>query len=173
MYSERSAPTIDVALGAAPGLTLFVASTYALAIAAVATSGLAPWLRLCLAIGLAALGAHWVIHTGLRLGSRSLARVVLYPDDECTLVQRSGRTLTARMISGMVITSCLAVVTVRSGRHWISVPVSAGATDPEAFRKLRVRLMIAPPARGFPHIRQLCANALRWLMRRRENDRGG
>lgn len=145
MYSERSAPTVDLALGAAPGLTLVVGAAYVLAIAAVVLSGLAPWLRLCLALGIAALGADWITRTGLRLRSRSPARLVLYPDDECTLVERGGRARAGRLASGVVVTSRLAVVAVRIGHRRLSVPVSCGATDAEAFRQLRVRLTVAPP----------------------------
>lgn len=145
MSSERSAPVIDLALGAAPGLTAIVIAAHALAIAAVAASGLPLWLRICLATGLALLCAYWVLRTGLRLDSRALVRLVLYPDDECTLVERGGRSWTARLASGAVISPGLAVVTVRKGyRRW-SIPISSGATDGEALRELRVRLRLAPP----------------------------
>lgn len=163
MSWERSAPTVNLALGPAPALTALVGAAYAVAIAAVVLSGLPLWLRVGAAVALAALGADWVTRTGLRLRARSLARIVLYPDDDCTLVERGGRTRSARLAAGSVVTARLAVLTVRIGRRRLAIPVSAGAAAAEAFRLLRVRLTVAPPTQPPPLARRAYAALARGL----------
>lgn len=162
MSSERSVPTVDLALGAAPGLTVFVTVVHALALAAVLASGLALWLRLCFAAALAVLCLRWVLVTGLRAAAGSVTRLVWYPDDECTLVERGGRILSGRVTAGVLVTPRLATVTVRVKRHRRAVPISAGATDPEGLRQLRVRLTVAPPGPAGSPIRRIRA----WIAER-------
>lgn len=147
MSSDRSVPVVDLMLGASRTLSLGVTIVTLLAGAAVFASGLAIWLK-CLVVSIIVAGAlRWLAVEGLRRATHSVVRLVLMDEEECMVVERGGAQCGVRVVYAAVIASTFAVVTVRSGR-WLTrtMCIARDAVDGDAFRRLRMRLNVAPPA---------------------------
>ena len=166
MSSERSAPVVDLALGASRFLCLTVGGVGLLAMASVFASGPALWLRCLIALAIAVGGAYWLVVEGLRRVPHAIVRLVLMDEDESMVVERAGRMLSVRIIRVSVIAASLAVVTLRTGRRRTrTLCIARDAVDTDGFRRLRMRLNISPPL-----VRQA---GLRARLRRSDSGSGG
>ncbi len=146
MSSERSAPIVDLTLGASRLLCLTVAGVGLLATASVFASGLAFWLRCLIALVIAISGTYWLVVEGLRRVSHTIVRLVLMDDDEAMVVERAGQMRSVRITRVAVIAASLAVVTLRTGRwRTRTLCIARDAVDTDGFRRLRMRLNISPP----------------------------
>jgi hypothetical protein len=146
MSFERSAPIVDLALGASRVLCWTVAGVGLLATASVFASGLAFWLRCLIALVIAIGGTYWLTVEGLRRVSHAIVRLVLMDDDEAMVVERAGQMRSVRMIRVSVIAASLTVVTLRTGRRRTrTLCIARDAVDTDGFRRLRMRLNISPP----------------------------
>lgn len=96
----------------------------------------------CLAAGaVLAAGIRWLYVEGLRRAPSAVVRLVLLEDDESMVVERRGRQRGVRVIRAVVVSSSLALVTLRAGRWRARTLCIAGdAVAADAFRRLRVRL---------------------------------
>jgi hypothetical protein len=166
MSSERSAPIVDLTLGASRLLCVTVMGVGLLATASVFASGLAFWLRCLIALVIAVSGVYWLAVEGLRRISHAIVRLVLMDDDEAMVVERAGQMRSVRMIRVSVIAASLAVVTLRTGRRRTrTLCIARDAVDTDGFRRLRMRLNISPPL-----VRQ---TGLRRILRRSDSSIGG
>jgi hypothetical protein len=95
---------------------------------------------------LVAFGVWWIVVHGLRLTAFSIRRIVWQPEGECILVDRRGRTSSGHVLAGAFVSPFLASVSVRIGRRRRAVVIARDAVDADAFRRLRMRLNISPPA---------------------------
>ncbi|HEX5313840.1 MAG TPA: protein YgfX [Gammaproteobacteria bacterium] len=164
MSFERSPPLVDLPLGASRSLAALCALAHALAIAASWASGLPRIAAAALTIALAAHGLWWIASQGLRILPSSLRRFVWQPDGECILVQRRSRNWSGRVLPGHLASSALTVIRVGAGRERRVIVVARDAVDAEAFRRLRVRLNLAPPPVRPPLLRR-CIGRARSLLR--------
>lgn len=144
MSFGRSAPVVDLTLGASPAMSLLVAGVGLSAIGCVLFSGLAWWYK-CIATAVIAFGGiHWVFMEGLRRASRSVVRLVLVDEDESMVVERAGRMRSVQLTHAVIITASVAVITLRVGRwHTRTLCIAQDAVDGETFRRLRMRLGVA------------------------------
>lgn len=148
MSSDRSVPVVDLTLGASRVLSLWVTVVTLLASAAVFASGLPVWLK-CLIVTIIMAGTgRWLFAEGLRRVPHSVVRLVLMDEEECMVVERAGIQRSVRVVHAAVITSSLVVVTLRSsGWRVRTLCVARDAVESNGFRRLRMRLSVAPPAR--------------------------
>lgn len=161
MSWQRSPPTLDLALAGSAWLAAAAAGAYALAVAAVLASGI-PWpAKACASAALVAFGAWWIAARGLRLAPWSICRLVWYPEGDCVLVRRDGATAEGQVVAGDAFAGVLATVQVRIGRRRHTLAVTRAATDAEGFRRLCVRLTVAPPGA------ERNAPVARWISRLR------
>jgi|GEM_PF-1806185 len=147
MSSERSVPAVDLSLAAAPVVSVIVGTAHAAAVLALAMAGLPAWLRVAAGAGIAGNGLLWILKSGLRILPGSVRRVLIEPDGEVVLVDGRGRTRYGTLAFGSVIGASLVILSIRCRRATTTaVPVAAEAADRETFRRLRVRVQLAPPA---------------------------
>lgn len=144
MSSERSAPVVDLALGASRALCLCVTAVTLLAGTAVFASGLSVWFK-CLVVAVIVAGAlRWLLVEGLRRTPHAVVRLVLMDEEECMLVEHAGAMRSVCLTHAAVITASLAVATLRTGRwRTRTLCIARDAADAEEFRRLRMRLNVA------------------------------
>ena len=149
MSYERSAPLLDLGLGASRALSLGVAGSGLLSAAVVFASGWPVPLECLGAAAVIAGSVRWLYVEGLRRGPSAIVRLVVLEDDESMIVERGGRQRGVRLGRGVVVTSSLAVVTLRLG-PWRSrtLCIAGDAVAHDAFRRLRTRLQLQGATRG-------------------------
>jgi len=146
MSSERSVPAVDLRLGASRGLSLVVSGAHAAGTVALVLSGLPLWMGMAGAAGLATSGVVWIRKHGLRLSPGAVVRVVLEGDGTMVLIDRSGRVQYGSLAFGTTVGTAFVVLVVRQRRFaTTTLAVTAEAADREEFRRLRMRLRLAPP----------------------------
>lgn len=143
MFWPRSAPVLDVALGPSRVVATGTSAIYALALAAPFLSGLPRTVAILLALVLTASWAWVVTVRCLRLAPNSIRRIVL-SDEEVVLVDRRGGARTGTLLPGAWVGGGLIVLRVKLGRRVIPVVIAKGAAGSDAFRRLRLRLRVAP-----------------------------
>ena len=149
MSYERSAPVLDLGLGASRTLSVGVAASGLLSSAVVFASDWPVPVECLAAAAVIVASVRWLYVEGLRLAPSAIVRLVLLEDDESMIVERGGTQRGVRLGRGVVVTSSLALVTLRPGR-WRSrtLCIAADAVDRDAFRRLRTRVLLQAGARG-------------------------
>lgn len=141
MSYERSPPVLDIGLGASRALSLVVAAFALLSSAVVFASGWAVSIQCLAAVAVLAAGIRWLYVEGLRRAPSAIVRLVLLEDDESMVVERRGTQRGVRVVRAVVVSSSLAVVTLRVGRwRTRALCVAGDAVSADAFRRLRARL---------------------------------
>lgn len=141
--SSTGLPTLTIDIAERRGERRIVAATLLLVPAALLAIDLPPaayslvaiLLVVCFMAGFAAIG--WIA------GSRRLSRIVCQPDGRWLLVEADGRTTQAELCPSSRI-SALALWLRWSGRGLRPLLLLADDIGPDAYRRLLVRLRLAP-----------------------------
>jgi hypothetical protein len=103
-------------------------------------------LRIALALVLLAFAVWWIIARALLLAPHSIIRFVWRSDGECEWLERRGRWRRGELLPGTLVTPAVVVLRLRMGRlRSRTLCITSDAANSQAFRRLRMRLIVSPP----------------------------
>lgn len=142
-----SADRLEFAIFPSRAHCILLALVHALALVALALSGVEVWLAGALGLAVVSSFAWSLRRYGLLKDPHSVMRLAL-AEGEFRLTLRSGETVTANLESNVVVLGWLVVLNFRQQGARFPVALFSDSADADALRQLRVLLKFGYPKRG-------------------------